>query len=103
MAAIAPQQDLFIRAGSSANADIVLERKEGVLSVDESALRFEGERTYVEVEQPSGELEPRDVKVGISDGLYIEVLEGLNGDERLAAGGSVGPPSARSGKGGRRR
>jgi HlyD family secretion protein len=102
-AAIEPQQDLFIRAGSSANADIVLERKDGVLSINESALRFEGERTYVEVEQPSGELEPRDVKVGISDGLYIEVLEGLNGDERLAGGGSVGAPTGRSGKGGRRR
>jgi len=103
-AAIKPEQDLFIRAGSSANADIVLERKDGVLSVDESTLRFDGDRTYVQVEQPSGELEPRDVKVGISDGIYIEVLEGLKGDERLAAGGEVGPPSVRGGKsGGRRR
>ncbi len=103
-AAIQPQQDLFIRAGSSANADIVLERKDAVLSIDEAALRFDGDRTYVDVEQPSGELEPRDVKVGISDGIYIEILEGLQGDERLATGGDVGPPSVRGGKsGGRRR
>jgi len=102
-AAIEPEPDLFIRAGSSANADIVLERKDGVLSIDESALRFDGDRTYVEVEQASGELAQRDVKVGISDGIYIEVLEGLEGEERLAGGGEVDPPSVRGGKGGGRR
>jgi HlyD family secretion protein len=103
-AAITPQTDLFIRAGSSANADIVLERRDQVLSIDESALRFDGDRVYVEVEQGDGVFEPRDVKVGLSDGLYIEVVEGITGTERLEGGGDVGSPTTQGrGRGGRRR
>jgi HlyD family secretion protein len=89
-AAITPEEDLFIRAGSSANADIVLDRREDVLAVDEAALRFEGERVFVEVEVAPGRYEERDLVVGLSDGLKIEVVEGLTGTERLLAGVSEG-------------
>ena len=83
---------------------VVLERRDQVLSIDESALRFDGDRTYVEVEQSEGVFEPKDVKVGLSDGLYIEVVEGLTGTERLEGGGDVGPPTTQGrGRGGRRR
>ena len=101
-AAIVPQEDLFIRAGSSANADIVLEKKDQVLSIDEEALRFEAERVYVEVEAAGGGFEQRDVKVGLSDGLHIEVLQGLDGTERLKGGGATEAPKLQS-RGGRRR
>ncbi|MEZ4234791.1 MAG: hypothetical protein R3F59_01220 [Myxococcota bacterium] len=89
-AAITPQDGVFIRAGSSANADIVLDRRDDVLAVDEAALRFDGDRVYVEVEVAPGRYESRDLKVGLSDGLKIEVLDGLQGDERLLAGASEG-------------
>jgi HlyD family secretion protein len=84
-AAITPEEDLFIRAGSSANADIVLDRRDDVLAVDEAALRFEGKRVFVEVEVAPGRYEERDLVVGLSDGLKIEVVEGLTGSERLLA------------------
>lgn len=90
-AAIRPEDGLFIRAGSSANADIVLDRRDQVLAVDEAALRFEGEKVYVEVEVGPGEFERRDLEVGLSDGLKIEVLKGLSGEERLKAGASDAP------------
>lgn len=90
-AAIHPEPGLFIRAGSSANADIVLDRRHDVLAVDESALRFEGETVYVEVEVGPGRFERRDLEVGLSDGLKIEVLKGLSGEERLKTGADDAP------------
>ncbi|MBX2802863.1 MAG: efflux RND transporter periplasmic adaptor subunit [Myxococcales bacterium] len=87
-AAIAPEDDLFIRAGSSANADIVLDRREQVMAIDERALRFDDGETFVEVEISPGEFEVRPVEVGLSDGIQIEVVGGLQGDERLKAGAS---------------
>lgn len=81
-AAITPSET-FIRAGSSANADIVLDRRSEVLAVDESALRFEGDKVFVDVEVSPGRTEQREVKVGLSDGLKIEVLDGLAAGERL--------------------
>ncbi|MEM6928582.1 MAG: efflux transporter periplasmic adaptor subunit, partial [Myxococcota bacterium] len=85
-AAIASRNDLFIRAGSSANADIVLDRRTQVLTIDERALQFEEGRPYVEVETGSNRFERRPIEVGLSDGLKIEVLEGLEAGEvvRLA-------------------
>ena len=72
-AAITPPDDVFVRAGSSANADIVLDRAEEVLSIDERALRFEGERTYVLLADGT----ERDLDLGLSDGIRIQVKAGL--------------------------
>lgn len=73
----------FIRSGSSANADIVLDRRDRVLAIDEAALTFEDGKPFVEVETGPGKFERREVRVGLSDGLKIEVLEGLSGGEKL--------------------
>jgi HlyD family secretion protein len=89
-AAVHVEPGLFIRAGSSANADIVLDRRDDVLAVDEAALKFEGDRVFVEVEVTPGRYEQRELEVGLSDGLKIEVLSGLSGDERLKAGTASG-------------
>ena len=82
-AAIEPEADLFIRAGSSATADIVLDRRDEVLTIDEKALRFEDGRTFVKVEEAPGEFTARRIEVGLSDGVRIEVVDGLAGTERL--------------------
>lgn len=74
---------LFIRAGSSANADIVLDRRTGVLALDEAALRFDGDRVLVDVELSPGRYQERAVLVGLSDGLKIEVVEGLAEGDRV--------------------
>ncbi len=82
-AALAPQDDVAIRANYSANADIVLDKREDVLAIDEGLLQFDGERPYVEVEVAPQVFERRDLEVGLSDGLKIEVVSGLAEGEKI--------------------
>ncbi|MFY0604236.1 MAG: efflux RND transporter periplasmic adaptor subunit [Flavobacteriaceae bacterium] len=69
----------FIRAGYSANADIVLEKKDSVLSIKEALLRFNKrtEKPYVEVKMADGKFEKKELKLGVSDGVNVEVLSGV--------------------------
>ncbi|MGZ3884337.1 MAG: efflux RND transporter periplasmic adaptor subunit, partial [Bacteroidia bacterium] len=73
----------FLRAGYSANADIILEKKEKVLSIPESVLQFEGDKAFVEVEKSPNNFEKRFIKTGLSDGINIEVLDGLNKSDKI--------------------
>ena len=73
----------FIRSGYSANADIVLERRDSVMAISESLLQFKGDSSFVEVETQPGIFEQRFIKTGLSDGLNIEVLSGLNKDDKI--------------------
>lgn len=82
------QDDTFVRAGVSAMADIVLDRRDQVLTVKEAALRFDGDQVYVEVETADQVFERRDVEVGLSDGVQIEVVSGLTADDRVKRGSS---------------
>lgn len=77
-AAVQLRQDNFLRAGYSANADIVLQRLDSVLAVKESDLQFdEEEKPFVEIEVGEQQFEKREVKTGLSDGINIQVLDGL--------------------------
>ncbi|MBQ4162905.1 MAG: efflux RND transporter periplasmic adaptor subunit [Parabacteroides sp.] len=85
-AAVHMPEDAFIRAGYSANAEIVLKRAEDVLSVPESCVEFSGDSSFVQVikqEQPEQVFERRVVQVGLSDGIKIEIKEGLTMDEKI--------------------
>jgi HlyD family secretion protein len=82
-AALADTEGVFVRAGVSAMADIVLDRRTDVLAVREGVLRFEADDTYVEVEVGEQVFERRVIEVGLSDGIQIEVTGGLDGTERL--------------------
>ena len=73
----------FIRAGYSANADIVLDSRDSVLVVNESLLQFEGDQVFVEVEVGDQQYERRDLEVGLSDGIKIEVLSGITIDDKI--------------------
>jgi HlyD family secretion protein len=77
------QPDRFIRAGYSANADIVLDHVHNVLAVKESLLEFEGDSVYVEVETGPQKFEKRLIKTGLSDGINIQVLSGLTATDNL--------------------
>ena len=78
---------VVIRAGYSANAEIVLAKIDSVLVIPETALSFGGDTTYVHVLTDSIArpmlFEKRQIKTGISDGINIEVTEGLNIDAKL--------------------
>lgn len=73
----------FLRAGYSANADIILARKDKTLAVPEKVLQFEGEKTYVLIDKGNNQSEKRYLKTGISDGINIEVLEGLTKTDKI--------------------
>ena len=77
-AAVKVDTDRMIRSGYSANAEIVLNTAKQVLSVPESALQFEGEDVFVQLKQEDGSYKRVSVKTGLSDGVNIEIKEGLS-------------------------
>lgn len=75
-----------IRSGYSANAEIVLAEAKNVLAVQESAIEFDGDDTYVYVIKGEGDkqtYERRKVQTGISDGIHIEIRSGVKPNERI--------------------
>ncbi|VAW17971.1 ABC transporter, RND-adapter-like protein [hydrothermal vent metagenome] len=74
----------FIRAGYSANANIVLEQRDSVMVISEGLLKFEDDSSFVEVETSEPQVfEKRFVKTGLSDGINIEIIDGLTLDEKI--------------------
>jgi HlyD family secretion protein len=75
----------FIRAGYSANADIVLEKKDSVLAIKEALLKFDKktEEPYVEVKTSEDTFEKKTLKLGTSDGVNVQVLEGVTATDEI--------------------
>ncbi len=82
-------KNVTVRSGYSANAEIVLQTAAQVLSIAESALQFDGDGTYVYVLGDNG-YERRDVKTGLSDGVNIEIKEGLSLGDKVRGNQIIG-------------
>ncbi len=82
-AAVKLKDNVFLRAGYSANADIVLNRRDSVLAVNESNVIFENGKSIVEVETGTQVFEKREIMTGLSDGINIEVTAGLGPDDKV--------------------
>ena len=83
-AAVSLKDSMFIRANYSANADIVLERADSVLSIEESLLKFDHDSAYVEIETTTPQVfEKKYIKTGLSDGINIQVKEGLTKESKI--------------------
>lgn len=82
------REGFFIRSGYSANADIVLDRRDSVLCIPESLVTFGAseDSTTVDVETLPQVFEKRTIKTGLSDGINIEILSGLTKDDKIKAG-----------------
>lgn len=81
-----PSNATNIRSGYSANAEIVLAEAKNVLAIQESAIEFDGNDTYVYVIKGEGDkqtYERRKVQTGISDGINIEIRSGVKPNERI--------------------
>ena len=76
---------IFVRAGYSANASLVLERKDSVMAISESLLQFDSktEEPYVEIEVGDQKFERRDIEIGISDGVNVEIITGISEDDKI--------------------
>jgi len=72
-----------IRAGYSANADLVINKSENTLFVPERLVELKEGKAFVEVKNEKGEIVKKEVKVGLSDGINIEIVEGLREGEEI--------------------
>ncbi|MDD2563064.1 MAG: efflux RND transporter periplasmic adaptor subunit [Salinivirgaceae bacterium] len=86
-AAMELKKDFFIRSGYSATANIVLEQKDSIMAIKESLLKFadKSDSIYVEIltaETPQT-FEKRYIKIGISDGINVEILTGISEEDRI--------------------
>ncbi len=81
-----PNND-YIRAGFSANGEIVLSSQKNALLLDESLIQYEKkdgkDLPFVEVKQPDGKFVKRSVKLGASDGINVQILSGLTKDSEV--------------------
>ena len=82
-AAMELKQDFFVRAGYSANADIVLDKRDNVVAINESLIRFEEDKAIVEVGTGPQQFEEKTIQTGLSDGINIEVVSGLQKGDSL--------------------
>jgi len=87
---------IFIRAGLSANASIILERSTDVLAISESLVQFEKEtkEPFVEVEVGDQQFEKKMVELGLSDGINVEVISGVEESDKIKVWNRVEEPVA---------
>ena len=76
---------IFIRAGYSANASLVLEKKDSIMAISEALLQFDkiSNDPYVEVKNDSGTFERKNIELGISDGINVEIISGLSMEDKI--------------------
>ena len=82
------KDDVFIRAGYSANASLTLEKKDSILVIPEALLQFDKktDKPYVEVATGAiadQKFERKDIEIGISDGVNVEIVSGLTEDDEV--------------------
>lgn len=78
---------VFVRAGYSANAEIITERRDSVLTIEESTVQFAGDTSYVNIftgmDKKTQLFDRKDITIGMSDGVYIEIKEGLGKEDQV--------------------
>ena len=72
-----------LRAGFSANADIIIQQRQQAIAVPERVVYFEKAESYVMLPKPDGTTEKRAIKTGLSDAIQVEVLSGLSEGDRV--------------------
>ncbi len=84
-ARLTDRDDTFIRAGLSANASIILDKVENVLAVKEALVQFDPktQKPFVETETGSQQFTRKDIELGVSDGLYVQVKSGISAQDKI--------------------
>lgn len=83
----------FIRAGLSANASIILARADSVLTLKEALVQYDPktQQPFVEIETGDQKFERRDIQLGISDGIKVEVKGGITKDDKIKVWNQIKP------------
>ena len=77
------ESDVTLRAGYSANADVIIDRREDVLMIPERLVTVSGDTSKVTILLEDGTQEERIIKTGLSDAINIEVIEGIEEGEKI--------------------
>jgi HlyD family secretion protein len=99
-AAVKLKDGVKIRANYSANADIVLDERQGVFAIREALVQYDNSKPFVEVETLPQTFIKKDVKLGLSDGIKVEIVSGVDKTDRIKVPDNAGPAAmAGSGSG----
>ncbi len=98
----ASESNAFIRAGLSANASIILDKATDVLAIKEALVQYDPEtkKPFVEVETGDQEFERRDIELGLSNGIFVEVKNGLSKTDKIKVWNALKAPAAAGNYGG---
>ena len=77
--------EYFVRAGYSANASIITDKRNEVDALNEAVIQYdlETKKPYVEIEIGNQEFERREIVLGLADGINVEIISGLKKDEKV--------------------
>jgi len=90
IADVVQKEGIFLRAGYSASADIILDKRSDVMAILERDLMFEDNgKVYVETEIAEQEFEKKYIQVGLSDGINIEILGGIDTSTKIKVQGAM--------------
>lgn len=79
------QDSVFLRAGLSANASLILGRADSVLAINEALVQFDNntKKNFVEIEKSGQKFERKDIELGTSDGIFVEVKSGISEQDKI--------------------
>lgn len=80
---IEKSDNMVLRAGYSANANIIIQQKDSVLAIPERVITFRNDSAFVNIPQPDEGKKEVYIKTGLSDAVYIEVISGLKEDDEV--------------------
>jgi HlyD family secretion protein len=75
--------ETVLRAGFSANANIIIAKKDSVLSIPERVVTFRNDSAFVRIPQGEEDSKEQYIQTGLSDAVQIEVLEGLEENQEV--------------------
>jgi HlyD family secretion protein len=90
-AAVKLKDGVKIRANYSANADIVLDERQKVFAIREALVQYDQGKPFVEVETLPQTFVKKDVKLGLSDGIKVEILSGVTKTDMIKVPETAGP------------
>lgn len=84
-AAIKPTSKTFLRAGYSASGDIILDRKDNVMVINERDLitSKDSDSTFVQIKMGEKDFKKTQIQIGLSDGILVEVTSGLDTTQQI--------------------
>lgn len=96
------QDSTFIRAGLSANASIILDRRDSVLSIKEALVQYDPktQKPFIEIAVGDQQFERRDIELGLSNGINVEVISGVSEGDEIKVWNALKAPTGRGGFGG---